>query len=233
MPIPKPVLVKYVFLDIVGYTRNRSVEAQVHVIEQLNKIVLEAIKEVLEPASRKSPTLASMPTLASAIKEVLEPASRKSAEMATTEPTHKVFKNVILLPTGDGICICIDGDDYPYDCHVRLALQILIAARIYTTQTSDPELRIDLRIGVNQNHDNLVMDINGKLNVAGSGINTAQRLMDAAEPGTIRVGQGVYEMLHQRKDYMNRFQRLDVMVKHDISLTTYLYEIKNLQGLGR
>jgi len=34
---------KYIFLDIVGFTHNRSVEAQTEIIAVLNNVVLEAI----------------------------------------------------------------------------------------------------------------------------------------------------------------------------------------------
>jgi len=206
MSRPKTVLAKYVFLDIVGYTQNRSVEAQVYVIGELNRIVLEATKEVLGKGSERPD------------------------EMATGEPTHKVLKNVIFIPAGDGMCICTYGDEYSYDSHLRLAKQILIATTWYTRMTTDPMRHIQLRIGVNQNVDNLVVDINRELNIAGSGINTAQRLMDSSEPGTIRVGQSVYDMLHQREEYMNMFERFDMVVKHDTPLTTYLYKL-NLDQL--
>jgi hypothetical protein len=38
--------VKYVFLDIVGFTRDRSVEAQSDVISKLNEVVREALHTV-------------------------------------------------------------------------------------------------------------------------------------------------------------------------------------------
>jgi len=34
---------KYIFLDIVGFTHNRSVEAQTDLIEVLNRVVLDAV----------------------------------------------------------------------------------------------------------------------------------------------------------------------------------------------
>ena len=37
--------VKYVFMDIVGYTKDRSVEAQVEIIRKLNQIVRKALDE--------------------------------------------------------------------------------------------------------------------------------------------------------------------------------------------
>src|ERR1041385_5096958 len=38
-------LVKYVFLDIVEYTKDRTVEAQSDIVRQLNRIVRQSLKE--------------------------------------------------------------------------------------------------------------------------------------------------------------------------------------------
>lgn len=46
------VAAKYVFLDIVGFTRNRTVEAQADIVKQLNAIVIEAVKESGSPRDK-------------------------------------------------------------------------------------------------------------------------------------------------------------------------------------
>jgi len=44
--------VQYVFLDVVGYTRNRSVEAQSEVVATLNDIVIKSLQEMEMPIDR-------------------------------------------------------------------------------------------------------------------------------------------------------------------------------------
>src|SRR5687767_15830276 len=45
MPDIKTIPAKYIFLDIVGFTHNRSVEAQSDIIQALNEIVQSSVKE--------------------------------------------------------------------------------------------------------------------------------------------------------------------------------------------
>lgn len=128
---------KYVFADVVGFTRGRSVEAQSDIVGYLNGVVRHAL-------------------------------------LGNGVPEGKC----ILLPTGDGLCVALlPYEGSPYDVHVRVALSLLRGAHEHNEDTKDEMRRFEVRIGLNANTDNLVTDINGNRNVAGAGINMAQRVM--------------------------------------------------------
>ena len=73
------------------------------------------------------------------------------------------------LPTGDGMALVFaTTPDAPVSC----ALQVSKALR------SHPELRV--RIGIHSGPVSGITDVNDRSNVAGAGINLAQRVMDCA-----------------------------------------------------
>jgi class 3 adenylate cyclase len=178
---------RYVFLDIVGFTRNRSVEAQSDLVKALNKIVRAALDQC-----------------------------------------H--IKKIIVLPTGDGMCIAIESP-LELDIHVRLALRILGLLEEYNGEQADSPRKFQLRIGVNENDDNIVIDFNRKRNVAGAGINMAQRVMSAADGNQILVGQPVFEILSHRESYMSAFRSYSLPIKHGSELPVHQLVIDS-QGLN-
>lgn len=168
-------LVKYVFVDVVGFTQNRSVEAQVDIVNALNSIV------------------------------------RKSVESAGIYRESAVF-----LPTGDGVCIASLVVAPPFDVHLTIALSILELLHQHNSATQNEMRRFEVRIGINENVDNIVTDINGSRNVAGAGISTAQRVMSVADGGQIIAGPVVFETLRHRERYMKSFRPLQARVKHGV-----------------
>lgn len=177
MPAAETVNAKYVFLDVVGYSRGRTIEAQSHIIEVLNTAIKEAVA-------------------ASGIAR----------------------DQVLLLPTGDGVgIVCVDVPR-PYDVDVRLALDILARIDQLNAAQSESQRRFQVRIGVNENIDNLVVDVNGNRNVTGLGINQAQRIMSMADGGNILVGQVVAERLSQRDTYQGKLRSLKIQAKHGVEL---------------
>jgi len=102
-----------------------------------------------------------------------------------------------------------------------------------TPDSSEDEMRsFDVRIGINENVDNLVIDINGNKNVAGAGINNAQRIMSTADGRQLMAGQTVYEILSQREKYMNSFREYSAKIKHDLIISVYQYADKSHPGLS-
>src|SRR3954465_7826391 len=74
---------------------------------------------------------------------------------------------LITIPTGDGMALVFfTAPDAP----VRCAMQINQADR------GDP--KIELRMGIHSGPVDRVADVNERVNVAGAGINVAQRVMD-------------------------------------------------------
>jgi len=176
------VVGKYVFLDIVGYSYRRTIEAQSDVIEAMNKSVKESLRYFR-------------------VKE----------------------KDRILIPTGDGVCIALLDLNDPFDIHVRISLKILELVDRYNKSQKDEMRKFKVRIGINENTDNLIIDVNGNKNVAGTGITEAQRVMDQGEGGNILVGRTVYNHLCQREKYTGRFKGFPMMIKHNQKLEVYQF----------
>ena len=95
-------------------------------------------------------------------------------------------KQLIRLPTGDGIALVFFGDP---EAPVRCALDIAYGLK------DCPEVK--LRIGVHSGLVYRMADINTNMNVAGGGINIAQRVMDCGDAGHILVSKRVADDLIQ------------------------------------
>jgi class 3 adenylate cyclase len=141
-------------------------------------------------------------------------------------------KDVILIPTGDGVCIGLISRDVPFDAHIKLALNILERLNAHNNDTENETRRFEVRIGINQNTDILITDINGRLNVAGSGINLASRIMDQADGGQILVSETVFQELQPSERYMDKFREFMAHGKHDISFHVYQYAADDHDGLN-
>ncbi len=185
------VPVKYIFLDIVNFTQNRSVEAQSDIIKSLNDIVKSTINENQIPKD-----------------------------------------NVIYLPTGDGICIALLYIEQPYDIHVKVATEIIEKIEKHNNKYLDPMRQYKVRIGINSNIDNLIVDINDNKNISGAGVNLCQRIMSLADGNQILIGSTVYEMLKYREKYMHAFVRYETSVKHNERLVVYQFVKPNVPGLS-
>jgi class 3 adenylate cyclase len=141
--------------------------------------------------------------------------------------------DTILIPTGDGLCIALINPSFAYDIHIQLALDILNRTNEYNTQAEKETRRFHLRIGINQNTDILVADINGRRNVAGAGINMASRIMDQADAGQILVSQAVFHELQPSERYMDKFRLYSATGKHKTAFQLYQYTGENHLGLNR
>jgi class 3 adenylate cyclase len=117
---------------------------------------------------------------------------------------------LVRLPTGDGMALVFFGD--PIAC-VECALEI--SAKLKNSH-------LELRMGINTGPVYSVADINTNLNVAGGGINTAQRIMDAGDAGHILVSQSTADILLQLKDWAGHLHDLGQHpVKHEVNLHYY------------
>lgn len=168
--------VKYAFADVVDFSVDRTVEAQVEIVTALNAAFTNAAESL----------------------------------------------EVIFLPTGDGICAGIIEVNASADAHIQLALDVLKHVHEWTQQALENRKCV-VRFGVNEGVDTLITDINGRKNLAGAGINQAQRLMSIADGNQIVLGRAAFDSVSVHDDYANAFRELRVEVKHGQILTAYQF----------
>ena len=110
------------------------------------------------------------------------------------------------LPTGDGMALVFaTTPDAPVSC----AIEISNALR------SHPELRV--RMGIHSGPVSGTTDVNDRSNVAGAGINLAQRVMDCGDAGHILLSKHVADDLEQYRQWRSHLHDLgECEVKHDV-----------------
>src|SRR5438552_16188403 len=91
---------------------------------------------------------------------------------------------LLRLPTGDGGALVFRNSP---EAPVLCALEISKALK------NHPELRV--RMGIHSGPVNEVADLNEQANIAGAGINMAQRVMDCGDAGHILLSRHVAEGL--------------------------------------
>src|SRR6267143_5369078 len=97
---------------------------------------------------------------------------------------------LIILPTGDGMALVFTGSaEAPVEC----ALEISKELQKHPGSKEKPQLR--LRMGIHSGPVNAITDLNEQANVAGAGINVAQRVMDCGDAGHILLSKHVAEDL--------------------------------------
>ncbi|HEX9281781.1 MAG TPA: adenylate/guanylate cyclase domain-containing protein [Candidatus Udaeobacter sp.] len=111
---------------------------------------------------------------------VLNDAVREAGEFRSAVAEGRLVR----LPTGDGMALVFrDSPEQP----VRCALEISRALKNY------PKLQI--RMGIHSGPVNEVADVNERANIAGAGINIAQRVMDCGDSCHILLSKHVAEDL--------------------------------------
>src|SRR5574338_205209 len=109
-----------------------------------------------------------------------------------TEQVHsaKEAGKLIRLPVGDGMALVFfDSPEAPARC----AMEISRKLKDY------PQLK--LRMGIHSGPINKVRDVNDSANVAGAGINLAQRVMDCGDSGHILLSKRVAEDLGHSREW--------------------------------
>jgi TolB-like protein/class 3 adenylate cyclase/Tfp pilus assembly protein PilF len=92
---------------------------------------------------------------------------------------------LLRLPTGDGGALVFRNPEAPVLCAIEIA----------TALQDHPELRV--RMGIHSGPVNDVTDLNEQANIAGAGINIAQRVMDCGDAGHILVSKHAAEDIEQ------------------------------------
>ena len=123
------------------------------------------------------------------------------------------------LPTGDGMALVFSGDsEAPLRCAIEL------------TRALKGQSEIPLRMGIHSGPLYRMADINANRNVAGGGINIAQRVMDCGDAGHILVSEEMAKMLEHLGNWEGALQDLgEVAVKHGQRLHIYNF---TFQGVG-
>jgi TolB-like protein/Tfp pilus assembly protein PilF len=143
---------------------------------------------------------------------------RNTEQVRAAEATDKLIR----LPAGDGMALVFfNSPEAPVQCAIEVAEKL----KLY------PELK--LRMGIHSGPVNEVRDVNGRANVAGAGINIAQRVMDCGDAGHILLSKRVAEdMAHSRQWRTYLHDLGECAVKHGVPIfivNLYTDEIGNAE----
>ena len=116
---------------------------------------------------------------------------------------------LLRLPTGDGGALVF---------RTSPEAPVLCALEISKEQKKHPELRV--RMGVHSGPVNEITDLNEQANIAGAGINIAQRVMDCGDAGHILLSKHVAEDLEQYRQWQPNLHDLgECEVKHGVRVS--------------
>jgi TolB-like protein/Tfp pilus assembly protein PilF len=124
---------------------------------------------------------------------------RSTEQFRTAEAEGALLR----LPTGDGGALVFR----------RLEAPLLCAVEIAKALRRHPELPV--RMGIHSGPVNEVTDLNEQANIAGAGINIAQRVMDCGDAGHILVSKHAAEDLEQHEEWQPYLHDIgEVETKH-------------------
>ncbi len=128
--------------------------------------------------------------------------------LATSQVRESTDERLVRLPTGDGMALVFH---HSAEEPARCALEIAEALQKH------PELPV--RMGIHSGPVSQVTDVSGRTNLAGAGINMAQRVMDCGDAGHTLLSQHVADDLIQYRQWAPRLHDLgDCEVKHGVRL---------------
>jgi len=143
---------------------------------------------------------------------------RGTEEVRKAEAEGKLLR----LPTGDGGALVFrTTPEAPVSCAIEISRQL----------KNHPELRV--RMGIHSGPVNEVVDLNEQANIAGAGINIAQRVMDCGDAGHILLSKRVADDLEQYPQWRSHLHDLgECEVKHGARISVvnlYTDEVGNSQ----
>src|SRR2546430_2522296 len=129
---------------------------------------------------------------------------RRTTQFAKSDASGKLIR----IPSGDGMALVFfQSPEEPVHCAMEIARAL----------KNHPQVRV--RMGVHSGPVNQVTDVNDRVNVAGAGINFAQRVMDCADAGHILISKRVADDLAQDTLWQPLLHELgEVEVKHGVKL---------------
>jgi class 3 adenylate cyclase len=150
--------------------------------------------------------------------QTLKEIVRATEQFRLAEAEGKLLR----LPTGDGGALAFRNSA---EAPVLCALEISKALK------SHPELHI--RMGIHSGPVNEVVDLNEQSNIAGAGINLAQRVMDCGDAGHILLSKRVADDLEHYPQWRSLLHELgELEVKHGVRVSVvnlYTDEVGNPQ----
>jgi adenylate cyclase len=136
--------------------------------------------------------------------QALNETVRSTAQFQSSDASRMLVR----FPTGDGMALIFrDSMEAP----VRCALETSQALR------SHPEIQV--RMGIHSGPVSEVADVNERANIAGAGINIAQRVLDCGDTGHILLSKRVAEDLGQYRHWQPYLHQLgECEVKHGVKI---------------
>src|SRR5256886_4877855 len=115
---------------------------------------------------------------------------------------------LLRLPTGDGVALIFrSSPEAPAQCALEIA------------QALKNHPKLHLRMGIHSGPVNEVTSADDRANIAGAGINIAQRVMDCGDAGHILLSKHVAEDLESHERWRPYLHDLgEVTVKHGVSI---------------
>src|SRR6476660_3486181 len=150
--------------------------------------------------------------------EELNQVVRSAEQFQKAEAANRLLK----IPTGDGIALVFyTSPEAPAQCAVEISRAL------------KEHLGLQLRMGIHSGPVSGVVDVNERTNVAGAGINLAQRVMDCGDAGHILLSHHVAEDLAEYERWRPFLHDIGTLeVKHGVRVSvTNLYsdEVGNPQ----
>src|SRR5437660_4893843 len=145
--------------------------------------------------------------------EELKRIVRASEQFQRAEAASRLTR----IPTGDGMALAFyTSPETPAQCAVEISRAL----------KEDP--RLQLRMGIHSGPVGGLVDVNERANLAGAGLNTAQRVMDCGDAGHILLSKHVAEDLEEYEKWRPLLHDLGTCeVKHGVRVgITNLYDNK-------
>jgi TolB-like protein/class 3 adenylate cyclase/Tfp pilus assembly protein PilF len=130
---------------------------------------------------------------------------RSSEQFRSAEAADKLFR----LPTGDGmVLVFFTSPEAPVRCAVEIATALKGTGGF------------GLRMGIHSGPVSKIVDVNDRANLAGGGINIAQRVMDCGDAGHILLSKRAAEDLEQHSKWRPHLTDLgECEVKHGVRVS--------------
>lgn len=152
------------------------------------------------------------------VSQQLNEVVRNAPQFAKSSAAGKLIR----IPSGDGMALVFfQSPEEPVHCAMEIARAL----------KNHPHIR--LRMGAHSGPVDQIRDVNDRPNVAGAGINFAQRVMDCGDAGHILISKRVADDLVQDSIWQPLLHELgEIEVKHGVKVglvNLYNEELGNAQ----